>query len=208
MKILTVSSLLVVINWQTLIPAVFGQTTERTVVEFLERDGELRDYAASGYTSTFTGQFRPIPESIRHRLGKVFSRHTFAVAKMKVIVDLPPKNYDLIVIADKAGTVVGFVWADYSVLRPSKSFPTVFKALGAEPGSGAKELLSAFADLLAFAADERVGGMKAKNGRISIELMRGDGVSALLQATMTDKDQIRKIAITSSDGRALRYFTP
>jgi hypothetical protein len=69
-----------------------------TLKTFLETAEELRNYSKNGYTTTFTGEFRRIPEDLQVELNRNFPEYKFHIAKMSVQIDPPHTQYDLVVI--------------------------------------------------------------------------------------------------------------
>src|ERR1044072_636645 len=72
----------------------------RAATNFLNTSDELQNYSKNGFTSTFTGKFLPISQSIQTELGKNLPEYKFRVAEMNVDIDPPRKKYKLILIME------------------------------------------------------------------------------------------------------------
>lgn len=174
---------------------------------FLNSSSELRNYSKNGYTSTFVNEFRGIPEEFQTELNSAFPELRFYIAKMKVLIDPPYSSYDLILITNSiTGEVEGFIWADYWVIRPSESFGRILKGHQAKSKDDAIVKLKIFARLVSFANGGRIGEAKIRNGRVKVELIRGEGVFGILEVKINKNLKFDRLTITEPNGKKLRYF--
>lgn len=168
---------------------------------------ELRNYSENGFTSNFTGELRTIPSELKSELNQELPGYRFWIAKMSVLIDPPSKMYDLVIITDtNSGEIRGFVWADYWVLRPSKSFSELLGGSHVKSNEAAIRKVTALGRLIAFANNSRIGDSKFENRRAKVELIRGDGVFAILEAKLSRSFQVNRLTITQRDGSKLRHF--
>ncbi|HEV7646397.1 MAG TPA: hypothetical protein VGO50_20855 [Pyrinomonadaceae bacterium] len=179
---------------------------EKAAISFFSSSDELRNSAKYGFSADFTGAFRPISHELRSELEISFPEKIFSIAKMKVLIDLPPKDYDLILIADKNGRIEGFMWASYWMIHPSKSFEMIFKDHRIRSNKDALLHAKVLAGLITSLNDDRIGNIEMKNGEIKVELIKGQGVFGILHIKMTKKMRFNRVIITDPDGRKLRYF--
>lgn len=180
------------------------------IIEFLNSSEELANYSDSRSVE-FTGEFRSLPDEIQSELNQNFPEFNFYIAKVIVLIDWPPAKYNLILIANAvSGEVKGFVWANYWMLSPSKSFQSLLEGLPAKSKDDAIAKMKTFAKLLVFANDDKkgdaIGNVKNKNRKIKVELIRGEGVLGIVEVEIDKCLRFGRLRITERDGRYFRYF--
>lgn len=190
---------------------VLAQEKEDEVINkittFLNTSEELRNYAKNGYTSIFSGNFREIPDELQMELNANFPEHRFYIAKMKVLIDPPYSNYDLILVTDAdTAEVEGFIWGNYWMIRPSESFEKILKGHQVKSEDEGISQVKTFAKLITFVNNDKVGDAKSQNGKVKVELIRGEGVFGVLEVEMNDCLQFNRITITEPNGEELKYF--
>jgi len=174
---------------------------------FLETSEELRNYARNGYTSNFTGDFRPIPINLQGALSEDLPEFKFHVAKMSVLIDPPQKTYDLILITSaNTGEVRAFVWGNFWMMPPSGSFGLLLKGYQAKSKDFALDKVKSLAKLIAYAANVEVGNAKAGHGKLKVELLRGEGVFGFLELKIDKHFRLGRLSITAPNGKTPRYF--
>jgi hypothetical protein len=184
-----------------------SEATPTKLKTFLETGEELRNYPKNGYTSTFTGEFRRIPEDLQVELNRDFPEYKFHIAKMSVLIDPPHTQYDLIVItSDDTDEVQAFVWGHYWMIPPSRSFDQLLKGHQAKAKEDALNKLKSLAKLIAYTASAEVGQATAKHGKLSVELLRGKEVFGFLELTINKHLRLGRLSISGPDGKRLRYF--
>ncbi len=186
------------------------ENTNNKIITFLETSQELRDYSKNSFTSSFSGDFCLIPEDIQIELRQNFPQYEFYIAKMNVLIDPPASKHDLILITEKrTAEVKSFVWGDYWVIRPSGSFSNILKGFQAKSKEDAINQVKSFAKLLVSASKDNigiVGNARIKKGKLSVELIRGAGVFAILEVEINKNLQFDRLTITEPDGKKLKYF--
>ena len=126
---------------------------------------------------------------------------------MKVLIDAPTKNYRLILISQRqTGRVLGFVWANYWMIRPSKSFTAVFHGQQAKSKDDAKAQLRSFANLLTSVTGDKLGKTIVNKRRVAVEMLRGAGVFAVLQLKLNRRNEFGNLTIVKPNGANLKYF--
>lgn len=204
--------LLCIISLTLQLPSIFAQKTQdetakKKIGNFLNNYKEFQNYSVTGFTATFTGEFQQLPNDIQFDLNRNFPRYRFNVAKMSVLIDAPLKFYNLILITDKnSAEIKGFVWANYRMLHPSDSFPFILQGHSAKSKENAVEQIKSIAGLIAFAGNENIGKAKIKDGKVTVELIRAEGISATLRAKIDKHLQFRHLVITEPDGKEVKYF--
>lgn len=179
----------------------------KKITAFLNGSEELRNYSANGFTSQFTGELRSLPNEIQSELNQNFPQFKFYIAKMIVLIDAPPQKYDLILIANAlSGEIDGFVWGNYWTLRPSKSFQLLLKGQQAKSNDDAIVTVKTFGKLIGFANNGKIGDSKIHNGKVKVELIRGEGVFSILEVEMNKCLQFERMTITEPNGEELKYF--
>ncbi len=201
-KISTLGALWVIIVFASMVLAQerLDKVAETKIKIFLETSQELRDYSNHGFTSLFSGNFRPIPNDIQTELNKNLPEYNFYVAEMTVLIDFLPRKYNLILIFDISTTEVkGFVWGDYWMLPPSKSFSSILKGFRVKSREEAINRVRALASLIVSASHDNVGTVgnaKIKKGKVKVEMIRGGGVFAVLEAKINSSLQFGSLSIT------------
>ena len=176
---------------------------EGEVIAFLKTNSELQ----KSFTSRFKGEFRQMPDDLRTELKKALPEFRFYIAKMEVYLDPPAKEYDLILIADaNTAQVASFVWGHYWTLPPSTSFERILKGHQARSKDDALNHVRALARLITYTSNDQVGKATARNGKIKIELVRGDGVFRVLTVQVDKRLRFGRLSITASNGKTPRYF--
>lgn len=190
--------------------ATCAQQTEEPSAKlkaFLESDAELQDYSKNGYTSRFAGEFRSMPQDLRLELRRELPEFTFHIAKMAVLIDPPQKNYDLILITNsQTGAVCGFIWGSYWTIPPSRSFGGLLNGYQTKSTNGGLDKIKSLAKLIAFTTDGEVGKATSKEGKLKVELLRGDGVFRILEIKIDKQLRLGRLSITGTDGKKPRYF--
>lgn len=177
------------------------------IAAFLNDCEELRDFSKYGFTSSFSGEFNRIPDDVQTDLAQNFPGYKFYIVKMNVLIDPPIKKYDLILITDINTTEIkGFVWVDYWMLPPSKSFETIFKGHQAGSTQHAVNQIKAFAKLIVSANNDKIGDAKVQKGKVRVQLLRGEGVSGILEVQINEFLQFDNLTIIAPDGKKLRRF--
>lgn len=196
-------ALVVIVNAQT-----EGEpTSERVVEAYLKKSPQLRDYSKYSFSSVFTEEFDPLPEALSIALEKAFPDHRFFVANMKVLIDPPASDHKLIVIYEKSKeSVTGHLWPKYWTLPPSCNFGTSFNDIELDSMNDAIAKAQALAMLVSQLSGERVGKTIQGKSQISIELVRGEGVSGILILSLDRKMKIKRFEITSPNGGPVRSF--
>jgi|GEM_PF-2982230 len=181
--------------------------TLKKITAFLNGSEELRNYSDNGFTSQFTGELLSIPDELQSELSQNFPEYKFYIAKMTVLIDVPSKKYDLILIANTvSGEIEGFIWGNYWTLRPSKSFQLLLRGHQAKSNDDAITQVKTFAKLLSFASNGKIGDAKIQNGKVKVELIRGEGVFGILEVEMNKCLQFDRLTITEPNGEKLKYF--
>jgi hypothetical protein len=179
----------------------------KKVIAFLNGSEELRNYSDNGFTSQFTGELLSIPDELQSELSQNFPEYKFYIAKMTVLIDAPSKKYDLVLIANTiSGEIEGFVWGNYWTLRPSKSFQLLLKGHQAKSNDDAITQVKTFAKLLGFASNGKIGDSKIQNGKVKVELIRGEGVFGILEVEINKCLLFDRLTITEPNGKKLKYF--
>lgn len=179
----------------------------KKIAAFLNRHEELRNYSKSGYTSSFSGELRSINDGLQIELFSAFPERKFYIAKMNVLIDPPYKNYDLILITNAiTAEVESFVWGNYWVIRPSNTFEKILKGHQAKSKDDAVNQVKTLAKLIVFANNDKIGDGKIQNGKVKIELIRGDGVFAILEVEVNKCFQFDRLTITEPNGDKLKFF--
>lgn len=177
------------------------------VINFLTASEELTNYSLNGFTTKFTENFISIPSEIKTELDKYFPAYKFYIAKMLVSIDIPARNYNLILITNSKSTEVeSFIWGKYWVIRPSKSLSQIFKTLQAKSKEDAIAQVRSFAKLIAFTNNDKIGAAKIQNGKVKVELIRGEGVFSIVEVEINKNLRFGNLVITDPNGRKLRYF--
>lgn len=179
----------------------------KKITAFLNGGEELRNYSDNGFTSQFTGELRSMPDEIQSELNQNFPEYKFYIAKMTVLIDAPAKKYDLILIANTAsGEIEGFIWGNDWTLRPSKSFQLLLKGHQAKSDDDAIAKVKTFAKLISFANNDKIGDAKIQNGKVKVELIRGEGVFSILEVEINKCLQFDRLTITEPNGEKLKHF--
>jgi hypothetical protein len=63
-----------------------------------------------------------------------------------------------------------------------------------------------FAKLIVFANNDKIGNAKIEQGKVKVELMRGEGFSGILEVKLEKNLQFDRLTITEPNGMRLRYF--
>lgn len=180
---------------------------QEIIVSFLNASEELHNSVKYGFTSHFTGEFRTIPNELQSELSQNFPEYKFYIAKMLVLIDPPLVEYDLILITNAStAKVEGFIWGNYWMIRPSKSFEKVLKSHQAKSEEEAISQMKTFAKLIVFTNNDQIGNAKIQNGKVKVELIRGKGVFSILEVEMNKCLQFDRLTITQPNGEKLKYF--
>jgi hypothetical protein len=179
----------------------------RKITNFLNTSEELRNYSKNGYTSTFTGDFRSIPKALNNELNLAFPECKFYIAKMRVLIDAPSKDYNLILVTNAfTGYVKGFVWGNYWTICPSNSFKKILKGQQAKSEEDALSKVKTFAKLIVYTNNDQIGDAKIQNGEVNVELIRGKGVLGILKVRMNKNFKFESLVITDAKGKNLKCF--
>lgn len=190
----------------------FAQQTQDDGIElkiktFLENSDELRNYAKSGFSSRFTGEFRSIPKDLKLDLKNYFPEYEICVATMNVLIDPPESKYELILFFNvNAGRVDGFIWGNYWMMPASKSFRKTFMEHQAQSKESAIEQIRTLAKLIAWSHGDNAGTAKMQNRTITVELYRGEGIFGKLKVKMSRDLRFVDIFITDSNGKKIKTF--
>jgi hypothetical protein len=193
-------------------PAVLAQDKQDEIIRsrvkaFLETSEELRNYARVGYTSSFSGEFRPIPEALEVELARNLPEYKFYIPRMAVMIDPPSKKYDLIVITNAVtGEVKSFVWGHYWMIRPSASFELILRGHQARSEEDALNRVKTLAKLISYTNNDEVGKTVSEKGKLKVELLRGEGVFHILEIKIDKHLRLGRLSITGPDGKKPRYF--
>ena len=181
---------------------------ESIVISFLNTSEELTNYSLNGFTSKFTGDFVPISDELEKELIEKFPDYKFYIAKMLVAIDPPAREYDLILVVNtKSKEIKGHIWGEYALIHPSKSFKNILKGYQAKTTEDAIEKVKLVAKLIAFTSNnDKIGDAKVKNGKVQVELIRGEGVFGILEVEINKCLQFDRLFITEPNGKKLRYF--
>jgi hypothetical protein len=192
---------------------VFGAPPQRNEVTpikvrtFLETSDELRNYERNGFTSSFTGELRPIPENIQFQLKKNLPDYQFHIAKMSVLIDPPQKKYDLILITSaNTGEVKSYLWGQYWMIPAATSFDQLLAGRRAKSKEDAINKVTSLAKLIAYAATAEVGEAKVKQGKLNVELLRGKEVFSILELKLDKQFKLGRLSIKGPNGKDLRHF--
>jgi hypothetical protein len=149
----------------------------------------------------------PYEDELQSELGQHFPQYKFYIARMTVLIDIPSVKYDLILFANAvSGGIKGFIWGHYRTLRPSKSFRLLLKGHQAKSKDDAVTQVKTFAKLIVFANNDKIGNAKIEQGKVKVELMRGEGFSGILEVKLEKNLQFDRLTITEPNGMRLRYF--
>ena len=152
-------------------------------------------------------EFKSIPETLREKLTQTFAPYAFYVARMNVFLDLPVKEYDLILITDaNSGTVQAYIWASYFTFPPSASLERILKGRQAKSKTDAVNQLRVLAELIAQQNKDEVGKSVIQKSTVLVELLRGDGVFRILKAEIDKAGRFGRLSIVGADGRKPRYL--
>lgn len=177
------------------------------ITTFLNTSRDLRDYSLNLYTSAFTGKFRALPVELETGLKSAFPDREFYIARMKVLIDPPYMDEDLIVFSNAfTGEVDGFVWAHYWLIRPSQTFENMFKGRTALSKEDAINQIMLFARLFAFANGHNVGVGRIHKGRVKVELRSGGSVFSILEVNLNKRLRFDRMAFTEPNGARFKAF--
>ncbi|HEX3251927.1 MAG TPA: hypothetical protein VHS05_21000 [Pyrinomonadaceae bacterium] len=173
------------------------------LVAFLNSSSELR----KSFNCRFTGEFLPIPRRLQADLRQAFPAYRFYIAKMEVYIDPPPKEYDLIVLADaKTEEIAAYVWGSYWTLPPSASFEHILQGQQAKSKEEALNQVKLLAELIVHTNNDKVGKAITEKRKLKVELLRGDGVFRILEIKIDKELRLGRLSITGIDGKKPRYF--
>lgn len=179
----------------------------KKITAFLNSSEELRNYSRNGYTSTFTGELRSIPDELQTELASAFPERKFYIAKMNVLIDPPKRSHDLILVTNSiTNEVEGFVWTDYWFIHPSDSFERILKGHQAKSKEDAVNHVKTFAKLIVFANNDNLGDARIQNGKVKVELIRGESIFSILEVEMNKCFEFGRLTITEPNGKKLKYF--
>lgn len=170
--------------------------------KFLNDNPELRRH----YQCRFTGRFATISEPIKQKLDAAFPDHEFRIALMDVIIDLPPKEYQLIVVTKRrSGDVFGFVWQGMWAL-PSESFQKLVYGESLQSPDKAINMANAFAELLASTGPLAIGRTLVAENHVKVEILteNGNSVFRTVQLDVRRGDQLGKFIIRKQDGKRIK----
>ncbi len=207
-KILLLLILIFVISNETQAQKKQADEFEGNVKDYLNTSEELTNYSLNGFTSEFTGKFISILRELEDELVESFPNYKFSIAKMLVSIDIPARNYDLILVVDaKSKEIKGHIWAEYALIHPSKSFKNILKGHQVKSKDEAIKKVNSLAKLIAFASNnDKIGNAKVQNGKVKVELIRGEGVFGILEVEINKCLQFDRLTITEPNGKKLRHF--
>lgn len=197
------------------VPGIFSQSVnkEKEPVEvakidqnanlekFLREDKELREI----YQCRFTGRFIEISRSTQELLNRAFPNYQFRVAEMEILIDLPWKKTNLIIITSRENDeVIAFVWGGMWTM-PSKSFEKIVYGQNVASFSEASEKAIAFAELLASTGPLNVGDKSATSKRIEVEILTKENNSVLrkLRLEIRHGSKLGKFLILRQDSKPI-----
>jgi hypothetical protein len=142
---------------------------------------DLRNYSRNGYTSTFTGELRPIPENIQLQLKKNLPEYKFHIARMSVLIDPPQTKYDLILVTSaNTGDVKSYLWGHYWMIPPAGSFVRLLEGHNSKSREDAIDTVKSSGKLIAYTATAQVG--KVKNVTLLVKKSKeGDNAASLVK---------------------------
>ena len=178
------------------------EISQSQLITFLKTNAELQKV----FTSKFKNEFRQIPADLRTELQATLPEYRFFIAKMEVLVDPPADEYDLILIANAKTAEIAFVWGHYWTLPPSSQFPQILKGHQVNSVDEALRQVRALASLVTYVSNDRVGTTTAQKGKLTADLLKGDGVFRQLVVRVDNKFRFGRISITVPDGKEARYF--
>lgn len=170
--------------------------------KFLNDNPELRCH----YQSRFTGRFATISEPIKQKLEAAFPDYEFRIALMDVIIDLPPKEYQLIVITKRhSSDVFGFVWQGMWAL-PSESFEKLVYGEKIQSPDTPINMANAFAELLASTGPLTIGRTLVAESHVKVEILteNGNSVFRTVQLNFRRGDQLGTFIIRKQDGKRIK----
>lgn len=178
------------------------------VKTFLETSDELRNYSRYGYTSSFTGELRPVPEDLQIELNRELPEFKFHIANMTVLIDPPQTTYDLILITDAdTGEVKSFLWGAYWMIRPARSFSQLLMGQHAKSKEEALNKVKSLAKLIGYTAKAiEVGKARAVAGKLQVQLLKDREVVSIVEVKIDEHLNLGRLSIKRADGKEMRYF--
>jgi hypothetical protein len=178
------------------------------IFNFVSDSNELNNYSTFGFNASFSGNFVDIPIDLRSELSRSFSQYEFYIAKMSVLIDPPIREYDLILFFDtKEDKVKGFIWGYFWTLPSSDSLSSLFiTSLPSEKRQVLNQVIS-LAKLISFVNGDTIGKVKIENRKVKVELLRGEGVLAILEAKTDKCFRFEQLILTDSRGKKMKTFT-
>lgn len=193
-------------------PAFPQEKNEAKISEIFRKycesvDG-LKESHKLGFSVDCEGDPKPVPGRLGEDLRRIFPKFDIRLVTLRVVIDPPASNYDLIVFFDTdKKTVIGIAWTDYWMLPVHKSFRGVLASHRAGSIKGAADEALTLAKLFALGISSSVGEPKTVGRVVLVPLYRGEGVFAHFRIILGKDFSFRELSITDSKGQRLKVFT-